>query len=236
MKVNSPVKSFTLGELCALVGGKLDGDGGVVIYGVAGIAEAKEGEITFVANVKYAPYISRTKASAIIVHPQTDHASIPAIITNNPYLAFSIILEKFAPPPLEVPVGVSSYALVPATAQLGERVAIAPFVVVGEEASIGSGTVIGAGCYIGDRVRIGKECYLYPQVILREGTELGDRVIIHCGTVVGSDGFGYAQTPQGHYKVPQIGVVIIEDDVEIGANVTIDRATMGATLIGLVPM
>ena len=225
-------KSFTLQELCQLVGGVLKGDAHLAIYGVNGIKEARPGEITFVANPKYLPYIASTKASAIIVDEGTNHGSLPAIVTANPYLAFGIILQQFAPPLPEVPWGVDPQARVAESVVMPARVAVGPFVVVCEKASIDENTIINAGCFIGPDARLGKDCYLYPNVTIREGSQVGERVIIHSGTVVGSDGFGYARTANGHQKIPQAGIVIIEDDVEIGANVTIDRATMGATRIG----
>lgn len=224
-------KSYTLTELCRLVGGRLEGSGEVVIRGVCGIEDAGEGEITFVANVKYVGYITTTKASAIIVDPTTDHGSIPAIVTENPYLAFGIILQHFAPPIPHIPPGIDSRALVSESARLGEGVAVGPFAVICDDVLVGDATTVGAGCFIAPQTSLGRDCYLHPNVVVRERTEIGDRVIIHSGTVVGSDGFGYAKTEDGYQKVPQTGIVVIEDDVEIGANVAIDRATMGVTRI-----
>jgi UDP-3-O-[3-hydroxymyristoyl] glucosamine N-acyltransferase len=225
-------KSFTLQELCSLVGGRLKGDPHMAISGVNGIKEARPGEITFLANPKYLPYIASTRASAIIVDKSMDQVSLPAIVSDNPYLAFSMVLQKFAPPPPEVAWGIDPQARVAESAVIPERVAIGPFVVVCEKANIGANSVINAGCFIGPNAHLGKDCCLYPNVSVREGSQIGDRVIIHSGTVIGSDGFGYARTAEGHQKIPQAGIVIIEDDVEIGANVAVDRATMGATRIG----
>jgi len=222
-----------LGELARLVGGSLEGDGRVEIYGVAGIREAGPGDITFVANPSYEQYVSTTRAAAVIASPDlplTGHA----IRLENPYYAYLQVLEVFAhEAEIHYPRGVHQTAVVDESAVLGDNVAIGPFCQVCTGVSIGSGTTVLAGTFIGQGVSVGPDCLIYPNVTVREGSQIGCRVILHPGVVIGSDGFGFARNGgETNYKVAQIGTVEIEDDVEIGANSCVDRATTGKTRIG----
>lgn len=226
---------WTAEELARRVGAILEGDGSCQIEGVAGIREARPGEIAFVANVRYAPAAAQTRASAVVVSKDWDRpcAARALLRVDNPDKAFALIAQWFAPPPVEFPPGIHPTAVVAPTARLGPNVGIGPHVVIEPETEVGEGTLVGAGCYLGHAVRIGRQCKLYPHVTIRERVRIGDRVVIHNGTVIGSDGFGYTVNARGEReKIPQIGIVEIGDDVEIGANVTIDRARFGKTRIG----
>jgi UDP-3-O-[3-hydroxymyristoyl] glucosamine N-acyltransferase len=227
-----------LSEIAELLDATLEGDGATEIVGVSGIREAKPGEITFVANAKYVNEIARTQASAIILGNDIDPAKVTtsaAILrVSAPYLAFVQVLELFAFRKRRTQIGVDATAIVGNNVRIGENVSIQAYAVIGDNVEIGDGTTIGSFVYIGDDTRVGSDCLIYPHVTIREEVTVGSRVIIHSGAVIGSDGFGFAKVSDGHRKIPQIGTVVVEDDVEIGANTTIDRATMtnGATIIG----
>lgn len=229
--------TFTVNELAAAVGGKVIGDGELIIRGIKGIAEAGPAEITFLANPKYKPALASTRAAAIIagegvaaeakgVNPQ-----LTFIEVKKPYVAFAKVLGMFTPP-RQFPRGISPLAVVAPNARLGADVAVGPYAVLEEGVVVGDGTVIGPGVFIGKDSTIGAGCLIYANVSIREGVKIGDRCIIHHGAVIGSDGFGFATDDGVHIKIPQVGGVIIEDDVEVGANTTIDRGTMGDTRIG----
>jgi UDP-3-O-[3-hydroxymyristoyl] glucosamine N-acyltransferase len=226
----------TLSELADYVEGKVVGDGQVIIDKVAPIDEAGTGAITFLANPRYQQFFVTSSASAIIVGPGIvkNAPTQPGkgfLETSNPYLAFAKILKLFdAPPPLNQQV--SSLAYVEASATIGEGATVFPHVFVGERVRVGSGTVLYPGVFLGAGSEVGDNCVLYANVVVREGCCIGNRVILHAGVVVGSDGFGYAREGNVRVKIPQVGIVKIEDDVEIGANTTIDRATLGQTTIG----
>ncbi|HSG29659.1 MAG TPA: UDP-3-O-(3-hydroxymyristoyl)glucosamine N-acyltransferase [Candidatus Krumholzibacterium sp.] len=225
------MKVYHLEELARVVGGEVIGDGSIEISGVAGIKEARRGEITFLANSKYEGFLSTTKASAVIAS-ENGNFSGPVIRADNPYLAFLKVVTLFAQGPLEkYPRGVHPSAVISPGAQIGEEASIGAFAVIGNGVRIGRrATILPMAC-ICEEVVIGEDCLIYPHVTIREKCELGSRVIIHSGAVIGSDGFGYAKEGCKHHKIPQIGIVRIEDDVEIGANTTIDRATTGVTLV-----
>ncbi len=224
----------TVDALAALVGGQVVGTpgAGIPITGVASLAEAIEGQIAFFGNPKYGAALRASKASAVLVPLdfEGDTAAIQIKVAN-PSLAFARVLESFVPPPIAFPPGVHPSAVVAADAELGEGVSIQPFVVVEPGARVGRGSFLGAHSYVGHGVTIGADCRIHPNVTLREGCILGDRVILHSGTVVGSDGFGYETLNGRHVKIPQTGIVQIDDDVEIGANTAIDRARFGKTWI-----
>lgn len=223
-----------LSEIVERVGGKLRGDGSIEITGVAGIREAQEGDITFLADPRYEAFLASTRASAVILAKNGDLGDIDkavVVVNENPYVAFLRAIEIFSPRDHDEPRGVHPTAVIGEGVELGERITIGPHAVVEDHCKIGSGTRILAGSYIGFRSRIGADCMIFPNVTIREDSAIGDRVIIHSGTVVGSDGFGFATTGGKHTKIPQIGRVVIDDDVEIGSNVSIDRATTGITHI-----
>ena len=222
----------TLKEIAQLIDGEVVGDANVVITGISGIREAEEGDLTFLANPRYAPLMDTTKAAAVITSRETTAAPKPIIRTSNPSMAFAKVISILMPSEQNYPSGVHPTAILGKNVKLGQDVALQPYVVIDDDAVIGDRTIIYAGSYIGRRAKIGCDCLVYPNVAIREKVEIGDRVIIHSGTVIGSDGFGFATVGGEHHKIPQIGTVLIEDDVEIGANVTIDRARFGKTVIG----
>jgi UDP-3-O-[3-hydroxymyristoyl] glucosamine N-acyltransferase len=217
-------------EFAEIVDGVIIGDPEREITGVSGIREAREGDITFVSSPRYAKYLPGTKASCIIVKDALPDLTIPQIIVGNPLFAFAKALEQFYPM-TSYEAGISNFSSVAESASLGKNVSIHPFACIGDHATIGNETVVMPGVFIGKSTKIGSQCLIYPNVTIREGVSIGDRVIIHAGAVVGSDGFGYVQERGVHYKIPQVGGVIIENDVEIGSNVSIDRATIGNTII-----
>ena len=223
---------LTLGEISKLVGGELIGDPGIIIRGISGIKEAKEGDITFLANSKYFPLMATTKASAIITSREDFDSSKPLIKADNPSIAFAKVVGLAAPSNNKHFQGIHPTAVVSKGVKLGPNVAIGAYTVIEESVEIGPGTIIYSGCYIGCDTKIGKDCLIYPHVSIRERIEIGARVIIHPGAVIGSDGFGFAMVRGVQKKIPQIGTVSIEDDAEIGANVTIDRARFDKTIIG----
>jgi len=226
--------ALTAAEIAEKVGGEVDGDPSVVVRGVAGIREASPGEASFIAGRRYAKYAAGTRASVVLV-PSDWKGECPATLirVQDPEAAFSRLAEIFAPPATVPEPGVHSTALIAPDAVLGENVSIGPYVVIESGARIGDNTAIMAFGYVGRGVVVGKACRFYPHVSIREWVRIGDRVIIHNGTVIGSDGFGYRVDEKGvRHKIPQTGIVIIGNDVEIGANVTVDRARYGATRIG----
>lgn len=223
---------MTLSEIANLVKGEVIGDPNTVITGISGIKEACKGDITFVANPKYASLMKTTKASAIITSNDVNDTKKPLIKLANPSLAFARIVALVGPKEARHPKGIHHTALIAEGVTLGEEVAIGPYAIVEEGASIGDKTIIYGGCFIGHDVKVGKKTLIYPYVSIRERVEIGNNVIVHSGTVIGSDGFGFATVKGVQEKIPQIGTVIIEDDVEIGANVTIDRARFDKTIIG----
>jgi len=225
---------FTVQELAALVGGQLDShaDPNVLIYGCAAVGEAEKGQITFFGNAKYLPQLKASRASAALVPADfAEQISALPIRVANPSLAFAQLLERFTPLPIRFAPGIHPTAIVGQGVTLGENVSLQPYVVVEEGASIGAETVIGAHGYVGHEARIGRDCKLAPRVTVGARCEIGDRVIVHSGAVLGSDGFGFEFVDGRHVKIPQIGVVQIDDDVEIGANTTVDRARFGRTWI-----
>lgn len=223
----------TLKEIAKIIDGEVKGDENTVITGVCGIKEACEGDITFVANPKYISFMEKTRASAIITSKEiTQNATKPIVRTADPSLAFAKILSLVVPNEVSHPQGIHPTAILGKNVKLGRDVAVGPYTVIEEGVSIGERTIIYAGCFIGYRTTIGSDTLIYPHVSIRERIALGNRVIVHSGTVVGSDGFGFATIKGLHHKIPQVGTVIIEDDVEIGANVTIDRARFDKTFIG----
>ncbi len=223
--------SYTLEEVARLIGGTVVGSPDVVITGVAGIKEAREGEITFLANSKYESYLSTTRASAVIADRENGSPK-PVVRVSNPYLAFLKAMSLFsAGHPDRRRTGIHPTAIIAKTARLGTDVSIGAYCFVGEDASIGERTTVLPLVCVLDGARVGEDCLVYPHVTVREACVLGNRVIVHSGAVIGSDGFGYAKDGDTNRKIPQIGIVVIEDDVEIGANATIDRATTDVTLI-----
>ncbi|MBI4655056.1 MAG: UDP-3-O-(3-hydroxymyristoyl)glucosamine N-acyltransferase [Nitrospirae bacterium] len=220
-----------LKELSDIIGGKIIGNPEIEIRGVSNIEDAKEWDITFLANKKYLKYLYDTKASAVIAKEEIKGLTISMLISDDPYLAFAKTLEVFYKKPFK-PLEISAQAVIGSDVSFGNDVTVYPLSYISNRVLIGDRVVISPGVYIGEDVTIGDDTIIYPNVAVRENVKIGKKVIVHSGTVIGSDGFGYIQKEGRHYKIPQVGGVIIEDDVEIGANVTIDRATAGYTIIG----
>ena len=224
--------TFTLADLAARLSGELTGDPELLISGTAEIDKANEGEITFLANPKYKPYLEKTNATAVIVDEKAGEIStIPAIKVPNAYFGFLQVFMMFYTPKEMLDIGIHPTAVIHESAVIGEGTSIGANVYIGANVNIGSECQIFPNCVILDDTAIGNGCKFYPSVNIREECTIGDRVILHNGVVVGSDGFGFAPFEGKFHKIPQVGTVVIEDDVEIGANTTIDRATMGETRI-----
>jgi len=222
--------SMTLRDIAAFLNGSVRGDGNTTITGVQGIDEAREGELTFVANPKYHKKIASTRASAIIVARPPEGSDRNFLVVKDPYMAMARLLPLFYPEE-KPPSGISSRAVVEEGAQIGEDVTIFPNAFVGRNAKIERGVTLYPGVCIGHDAFIGEDSVLYPNVTVYRRSIVGKRVILHAGVVVGSDGFGFANPGRDNFKVPQVGYVQIDDDVEIGANTTIDRGTLGKTWI-----
>jgi len=236
-----------LSRIAELVQGEVEGGnqadggraGGLEIERLAKIEDAGAGDITFLANPKYAKHLATTKASAILVARMENHKELRQRTTplalvkvDDPYSAFAKLIDVFYPSPADLPSGVHPSAVVPQSVSLGKGSAIGAHVVLGERCTIGEGVVLWHGVVLGDDVEVGGGSVIYANATIREQCKVGKHVIIHSGTVVGSDGFGFAPKPDGSYeKIPQRGIVVIEDEVEIGANCAIDRATIGETRI-----
>jgi UDP-3-O-[3-hydroxymyristoyl] glucosamine N-acyltransferase len=220
-----------LSEIASLVHGEIFGEPNLEIRGVSGISEAREGDITFLSGKRHVKDLPHCKASCIIVQEPLHDLALTQLKVANPYLAFARLLEYFYLKPLK-PLGVSKDTFISDKAKIAESVSIFPFSYIAEGASIGDGSVIYPFVFIGENTAIGEQCIIYPHVTLREGITVGNRVIIHPGSVIGSDGFGYVFDEGRYHKIPQVGGIIIEDDVEIGSNAAIDRATTGNTIIG----
>jgi UDP-3-O-[3-hydroxymyristoyl] glucosamine N-acyltransferase len=226
------VTSIRVDELARTLGGTVVGDGAALVTGVAGIREARSGDITFLANPRYEPYLEQTRATAVLLAEEKPGAAIAQIVHPSPYLAYLKVVKIFRGERPRPPAGVHPTAVIDPQAKLGAEVSIGPNVVVEAGAAIGDRTVLTANVYIGHESTIGADGWLYPNVTVREECTLGDRVVVHSGAVIGADGFGYVRDGGVYQKVPQVGTVQIGDDVEIGANTCIDRATTGATVIG----
>lgn len=222
---------LTLKEIADLVKGTLTGEGNLHIKGVADLAEAKENDISFVAEKKFLKQSLDSRAAAFIIKTGLKIKDKPIIEVSNPYLAIAKVLEKFIKKEGAVK-GIHPAAIISNSAKIGRDISIQPYAVIQDNAEIGDSTVVGPFTYIGKNSKIGEGGYLYPRVIIMENVTIGKNVIIHPGAVIGSDGFGYTILEDGtFYKIPQIGQVIIEDDVEIGANTCIDRAMLSRTII-----
>lgn len=226
---------MTTGALASLINGAVDGDPDIVLTGFAKIEEAAEGQLTFIANPKYAHFLESTNASAVLVSKTFDHPNpnnVTLLRVEDPYATLAELLRsiqdsKPAKSGIEIPCFIAEGIEIP------EDVYIGAFTYIGKGAKIGKGSQIYPQTYIGDGVEVGENCILYAGVKIYSGCVIGNRCILHSGVVIGGDGFGFAPNSEGGYdKLPQTGIVVIEDDVEIGANTTVDRATFGCTKIG----
>lgn len=223
--------TVTLAELVARFGGELVGDGTRTIRQVAPLERAASDEIGFVAQSKYLGQLASSGAGAVILPADArDATDLPRILTSKPYLYFARVSALLNPPP-RPPAGIHHAATVAPDAEVAEDASIAAGAVVGSGAHIGARTVIGANCVIGDQARIGSDCLLHANVTVYHRCEVGDRAILHAGCVIGSDGFGFAPAEAGWEKIPQIGRVLIGNDVEVGACTTIDRGALEDTVI-----
>ena len=221
----------TVKELADYLGGVVEGDGGVVISGLGTLESAGPEAITFLANPKYAAKVAETSAGAVLMVPGGERFGRTAILVANPYLGFAKLLTLFYTAPHNA-VGVLPGANVSATATIGEDTSIYPGVCVGRNVVVGSRTVLYPGVVLYDDVIVGDDCTLHANAIVRERCRIGSRCILQPGAVIGSDGFGYAPDGNSYYRIPQIGIVVLEDDVEIGANSCIDRAAIEVTRVG----
>jgi len=222
---------FSLGQIAEIVKGTLEGDPSVVISEMAEIQNAGPGEITFLGNPRYAKYLSVTGAEAILVPRDFTGSYKNLIRVDNPNYAYALILARLRPGPPSPQPGIRPSAVIAESASLGRDVYIGPNVVIDEKVSIGDGVVLHANSYIGYDSHIGSGSVIFPNVTVYHGVRIGKNVRIHAGAVIGSDGFGFVRTEAGISKIPQAGGVLIEDDVEIGANCAIDRGTLGDTVI-----
>jgi UDP-3-O-[3-hydroxymyristoyl] glucosamine N-acyltransferase len=220
-----------LAQLAEQLGCELAGDPEIEITGVAGLGEAGLGDLTFLANPRYRPAVRSTRASAIVVARNAGDMPLASLRASDPYYAFARAIEIFHPSPRFEP-GVHPTAVIAATARIGPGAHIGPYCFVDEDVRIGTGAVLHSFVAIYHGATIGDDFFAHSHAIVREGCRIGNRVLLQNGVVVGSDGFGFARTPDGHWhKMRQAGIAVIEDDVEIQANTTVDRATIGETRV-----
>ena len=219
-----------LKELANILGAELSGSGDADITGVAGVLEAAAGQITFIAGKNYLKELGQSRASAALVPSDIPDMHLPLLRVKNPRLAFARVIELFYSVPYS-PLGVSDKAVIGRNVVIGSEPSIHPFAVIADDARIGDRVALYPGVHVGRGSVIGDDSIVYSNVSIREGIRIGKRAIIHAGAVIGSDGFGFVTDGGKHHKIPQVGGVVIEDDVEIGANCAIDRATLGNTVI-----
>jgi UDP-3-O-[3-hydroxymyristoyl] glucosamine N-acyltransferase len=223
--------SYPLDDLARRVGGEIRGDASRQLQGVATLEQAGEGELSFLTHPGYRRQAETTRAGAVLVGPGVELPGHDLLICSEPYVALARLLELFHPP--EKPAaGVSPDARVAPDVKLGQEIHVGPFAVVEEGSELGDRAVIGAGSVVGSGCRVGEATELRPHVVLYPGTWVGARCLVHAGVVLGGDGFGFATSSGKYLKVPQVGRVVIEDDVEVGANSAVDRAMLGETRIG----
>ncbi len=230
-QLEKSARSLSVEELARLLGCPFEGEGATEIRGVSSLEKAKLGDLVFLSQRKYLSLLEQSKASAAIIPAEEKYDRIPVIKSENPHMSFVKAVEIFYKPYRPQP-GIHDSALISPSARIGKDVSIGPFVFIGDAAEIGDKTVIFPFVAIYPQVKIGKETVIHSHVSIREKTKIGNRVIIHNGAVIGSDGFGYLQDKdRPHIKIPQVGTITVEDDVEVGANTTIDRAALGETII-----
>lgn len=225
----------TLSAIASLLGVSVEGSGRAEISGLGALSDAREGELSLLASETYLPQLSSTRAAAVIVQRKLklpDSWQRPFLRVDDVDLAVARILPLFASPVPTPPVGIDSSARVSPLAVFGSGAAVGPHVVIGQRSRLGDRCVLHANVFIGDDVVIGDDCQFFPNVVVRERITIGNRVVIHAGSVLGSDGFGYRWDGEKHAKIPHIGTVIVEDDVEMGSCVCVDRAKFGATRVG----
>ncbi len=224
---------FTAKQIADFIGGRVEGNESATVHTFAKIEEGTEGAITFLSNPKYTHYLYDTKASIVLVNNdlQLEHPVETTLIrVDNAYECVAKLLQLYAAS-MPKKKGIDPLAFVSPSATVGEGVYVGAFAYIGDNATVGDNTQIYPHTVIGDGVSIGTDCLLYPNVTVYQGCRLGNHVTIHAGSVIGADGFGFAPNQEGYDKIPQIGIVVIEDNVEIGANTCVDRSTMGQTVI-----
>jgi UDP-3-O-[3-hydroxymyristoyl] glucosamine N-acyltransferase len=229
MKVDN--MSYRISEIAQWVEAKVDGDAELEINHLAKVEEAGPGDLTFISNPRYEKHIETTKASAVLVALNFPASQKTLLRCSDPYFAFMTLVQKFYGAPPQLAQGIHPTAVIDESAVIAATAAIAAHVVIGRGCRIGEHCQIHPGVVLSDGVQIGDDCLLYANSSVREKCRIGNRAIIHCGAVIGSDGFGFAFRDNRYHKIPQMGIVVIEDDVEIGANCTLDRATFGETVI-----
>lgn len=222
----------TLGELAEYIGGRVCGDPNVIIKSASTLGRADEGDISFLTNYKYEKQLRTTKASAVIVGKEAPSASVPLLIADDPYYAFMQIMVLLHGHRKHKKVGISPHASISDSAKIGAECHIHNFVTIADETKIGDSCIIYPGVYVGQGVQIGNDSIIYPNVTIYNSCKIGNRVIINANSTIGEDGFGYASHKGLHHKIPQIGTVVLEDDVEIGTCCGIERGTLGDTVIG----
>lgn len=232
MLLNNKFRSLKLSALAELISANLQGDGNCEITGIAPLDRAQPGQITFLSNPKFRPYLANTRASAIIISPKeaTECSTVNALIVADPYLSYAKIANLFKPIPLHKP-GIHPTAIIGEHCEIDPSVMIGPNCVIGDYVVIGKNTVVNAGCIIGENTHIGMDCQLSAHVTIYFDVKIGNRALIYSGAVIGSDGFAMARDKDRWCKVPQLGGVAIGDDVEIGANTCIDRGALDDTVI-----
>jgi UDP-3-O-[3-hydroxymyristoyl] glucosamine N-acyltransferase len=223
-------RSYRVDALAERLGARLHGDGGVVVSGLSALADATPSDLSLYVDPRYRRELEATRAGALLVREPLSEARVPQLVAPDPFLALVQLVELFHPKAAPAP-GVHPLAHVSASAHLGEGISVAPFAYVGERVEIGRGTILHPGVYVGDDAAIGEDCLLWTNAVIREGSRVGNRVLIHAGAVLGADGFGFARRDGRFVKIRHVGIVVIEDDVEIGANATIDRGTLGTTTV-----
>jgi UDP-3-O-[3-hydroxymyristoyl] glucosamine N-acyltransferase len=225
------MRVYRLGDLAEEVGAQLSGDPEIPIHGVGALEYAQQGEISFLSNSRYRAFLHKTLASAVILAPsEKADCGAAVLLSENPYLTYAKVANLLFPQP-EVPAGCAASAVIAATAEVDPSAWIGPCAVLGEHVKIGAGAFVGPACIIEDDCVVGKNCRLIARVTLCHGTRLGKRCVIHPGAVLGADGFGLANDAGRWVKVPQLGKVVVKDDVEIGANTTIDRGALNDTIL-----
>lgn len=226
---------FPAAQIAMLVNGTIEGDAAITVNSFGKIEEAREGQLSFLANPKYEDYLYSTKASVIIINAGFElkqPVSATLIRVPDAYSAFAALLTKYQEIRQQSLAGIQQPAYISSSAVYGSNVFIGAFAYLGEQVKVGDNTKIYPNAYLGDHVTVGADCVIHPGVKIYHDCVIGDRVIIHAGTIIGSDGFGFAPQADGSFKkVPQIGNVVLENDVEVGSNTTIDRATIGSTII-----
>ncbi len=226
------MQTRTLGELAEYVGGRVCGDPDVKIRSASTLGRAGEGDISFLANRKYEKQLHSTKASAVIVGNETVETGVALLVAEDPYYAFMQIMVLLHGHRKHEKIGISTQASISDSAKIGSDCHIHNFATIADEAKIGDGCIIYPGVYVGQGAQIGNDSIIYPNVTIYDGCKIGSRVIINANSTIGEDGFGYASHKGVHYKIPQTGIVIIENDVEIGTCCGIERGTLGDTVIG----